>query len=187
MKLWQRVFLFGSAFGISFAIVLSIIFCGIYWYSERPAPWNNKAITAEFNTISTEGEQNFLEVNYVLKNNTDKDWEVSENDKIRGVFTNADKELSPISKSTWVTIDKPLFIPAKHKMNVDVHFALKYPIPLKDNPTPDERDKYQKAIEKWLSSEYPRLDGFIFFDETNRYEISLPAGWKEAPKKKSIK
>jgi hypothetical protein len=179
MKPWQRLFLFGAAFGISFAIAIAIIISLISWYQSRPVPWNTKAITAEFDSVDTEGEKNCLEFYYVLKNNTDKDWLVSENDEIRGSFIHSKGVLSAISKSTVVTIDKPLFIPAKHKMDVKVHSGLICPNLPKDNLQPD-----RKAVEKSLKSiSVDALSGFVFFDEKNRYEISLPADWKEISKK----
>jgi hypothetical protein len=50
----------------------------------------------------------------------------------------------------------------------------------KENPNLEERIKYREAIEKYVVDEFSNLDGFDLLDETNRYEIIFPSGWKHS-------
>jgi hypothetical protein len=48
----------------------------------------------------------------------------------------------------------------------------------KVNANADEHKKYKEAVEKYIADEFTNLEGFDLLDETNRYEIIFPAGWK---------
>lgn len=194
MKPWQRVFLFGSAFGIGFAIAIIIIMSLISWYQSRPVPRNTKAITAEYLDVDINGIESPITYTfrYQLKNNTDKDWQINENDDLKTVLQLNDNVISELKVSSkLIKIDRPLFIPAHAKMNLRVSFTYTY------NKSGDEAiedaiksrdptylEKKRKYIIENISNHMPGFHGFRIFDDKNRYEIYLPDGWRETPKKK---
>ena len=56
-----------------------------------------------------------------------------------------------------------------------------YPYPVKEKPNADlqERRKYRADLENYIAKEFGNLDGFDLLDETTRYEIVFPGGWKK--------
>lgn len=70
----------GVGFRCWFRAMLTVIGGGLLWYSNRPKvpkPWDNRAVVAEYDYITTEGDKNNIEILYTLQNNTDFDYQVS--------------------------------------------------------------------------------------------------------------
>ena len=68
------------SFGIGFALTISIVLGGFLWYQNKPKtpkPWDTSAITATYEYISTEGDDNTFVFHYILQNNTDFDYRIS--------------------------------------------------------------------------------------------------------------
>ena len=80
-----------------------------------------------------------------------------------------------------------MLLPVGHKIRFSVHLKLPYPDKLKEKASNDEKKAFRKKIKEYVASELSNLDGFVFFDKTNRYEIRLPRGWQEASDKESRK
>ncbi len=79
-------------------------------------------------------------------------------------------------------IDYPILVPAKKRVRFRVHIEYPYPEKEEENVNAEERKRYREAIEKYITDELSNLDGFDMLDETNRYEIIFPAGWKQSKK-----
>jgi hypothetical protein len=41
----------------------------------------------------------------------------------------------------------------------------------------EEQGNFRKALAGYVSKEMGNVDGFVVFDETNRYQINFPKGW----------
>jgi hypothetical protein len=65
-------------------------------------------------------------------------------------------------------------------MRFAIHIDYPYPVKPRANADSDECSKYRQAVEKYAKDEFSNLDGFDLLDETNRYEIVFPAGWKQS-------
>jgi hypothetical protein len=88
--------------------------------------------------------------------------------------------LSPFGESG--SIDYPIFVPAKKRVRFSIHINYPYPIKEKTDANLDERIKFREAVEKFATDNLSNLDGFDLLDQTNRYEIVFPAGWKPSKK-----
>ncbi len=183
MQNWKRALLVSFAFGAGFAVTAAVIIGATIWYTSQPAPWNTRAITATYDTVYTEGEKNSLVFSYTLTNNTGKDWRIEDHDKVIIFATLKDEgRLSGQETSDLLSVDKPLFVPPGHKVRFPVHLKGATPHKLKDNPPTNERKEYRARVASYVSKDLSNLDGFVIFDEKNRYQISLPAGWKDTLK-----
>jgi hypothetical protein len=49
---------------------------------------------------------------------------------------------------------------------------------MKEGSTEEEKKQFRDELRKYVSGELPNLDGFVLFDERNRYQIDFPGGWK---------
>jgi hypothetical protein len=86
-------------------------------------------------------------------------------------------DLDPFTEEK--SISYPIFVPAKKRVRFAIHLTpYGYPGKEKENPDLAERRRYRHAIEKYLAEELTNLDGFDLLDESNRYEINFPSGWK---------
>ena len=180
---WKRPLLVGIGWGVGTAIGLAAVVGAIVWYSNRPSqpappkPWNSSAITAEYDYAGTEGDSNEVVVYYTLENVTDFDYRVEDGQNMMmSAKLEKEKELSPFNEVQ--KIDYPIFVPAKKRVRFAIHLNYPYTVKEKDNADANERRAYRQAVEKYIADEPSNLDGFDLLDETNRYEIVFPGGWK---------
>jgi hypothetical protein len=151
--------------------------CIYGWLQSHPKPlkaWDTKSITATFDSVLTEGDQNTWVFYYSLSNNTDRDYRL---DATSATFmsTIRGNTLSNTSPD-FETFDTSLYIPSNHRLRFAVH--VKFPYGLKD-PIEDDaaHATWKKQLLEFVKKEAPNLNGWVLFDRTNRYEIVLPRGW----------
>lgn len=107
----------------------------------------------EINFLLGGGKGNKLVYYFILQNRSKNDFSVSgdfENNPIFFLFPN-DVQISDSSRICWVDYQKPVFVPAGHKMRFAVH--LNYP--------------------SYANNEIKRLEGFVMYDKINHFEIQL--------------
>jgi len=122
-------------------------------------------------------DNNDIVIYYTLENTTAFDYRVEDgHDVTMSATLQKEKSLSRFSQQE--KIDYPIFVPAKKRVRFAVHLPYPYPVKEKNNDTLEERRKYTAAVEKYVVNEMGNLDGFDLLDETNRYEIIFPGGWK---------
>ena len=74
MPTWKRIALISAAFGVGFAVAISIIGGLTIWYQDRPRPWNDRAITGTFGGLEVDTQPSGASYKVVfqfnLQNNT---------------------------------------------------------------------------------------------------------------------
>jgi hypothetical protein len=184
---WRRMFIRAAGFGAGFALALISVAGTWLWYSNRPKPprpWDGHAITAEYDYVTTKGDNNNIAVYYTLQNNTDFDYEIRSLDQVQ-LAAKLERENSisvERSEEGFLTADFPVFVPARGRSRCGIH--LRFPYPEKsDNKAPDnEQHDYGTRLAKFMTSEFSNLDGFVFLDSGRRYRVELPSGWKTRSK-----
>jgi len=112
-----------------------------------------------------------------LENTTDFDYRVEDgHDILVSAKLQKQNNLSPFHEDG--KIDYPIFVPAKKRVRFLIHIEYPYPEIEKANANAEERRKYRETLENYITEELSNLDGFDLLDETNRYEIIFPTGWK---------
>jgi hypothetical protein len=182
---WKAVLLKSIGFGAGFAVVLCAVAGSWLWYSGRPKPpkpWNKNAITAEYDYVRPEGDNNYLSFHYILQNNTDLDYLVDSN--VGMEVTGKLKREKGLSRfdSHYVTMEYPIFVPAKNRVWLSLNIPYSYSIKEKGKPTADEQKQYTTEVAKYVTDELANLDGFVLFDTSNRYEIDFANGWEQRAK-----
>lgn len=168
---------FGAAAGVVFsaAMVIGIVF----WYSSRPEPpkpWDTSSIVATYDGISTEGADKTFVFYYVLENKGARDYRLdSGSSTILMVQLERQKSLGAFGEH--LAIDLPVFIPAGQRQHVEIHLRHSFSEPYPSKATHEQRKAYKAKLQKYLNEEAGNLNGFVIFDEINRYEIRLPKGW----------
>jgi hypothetical protein len=182
---WKLSLLTGVGWGLGTALGLAILVGGFLWYDSRPKPpippkaWNSSAIKAEYDYADTEGDSNEVAVYYTLENMTDFDYRVEDGQNMMmSAKLEREKELSPFNNVQ--KIDYPIFVPAKKRVRFAIHLNYPYTVKEKDNADVNERRAYRQGVEKYIADELGNLDGFDLLDETDRYEIIFPGGWKHS-------
>jgi hypothetical protein len=184
MTEWKKPLFIGIGWGLGTAIGVVLLVGGFLWYQSRPKPpkppkpWNAAAIKAEYDRVGVVGEKNEMVFYYTLENTTDFDYRVEEGHSIL-MSAKLRKHNNLVAFTGHEGIDYPIVVPAKKRMQFPIHLVgYSYSVSPKDNADDDERKKYREAFEKYVNEKLPNLDGFDLLDETNRYEIIFPAGWK---------
>lgn len=180
---WKRPLLIGIGWGLGTALGVVLFVGGFLWYQSRPKPpkppkpWNTAAIKAEFDRVDTEGEDNNIVVSYTLENTTEFDYRVENGmNLILSARLEKEQSLAPFSKLT--KIDFPIFIPARKRVRFPIRLPHPYSAEHKDVTDVADAEKHRQAVEKYMVDKLSNLNGFDLLDETNRYEIIFPAGWK---------
>jgi hypothetical protein len=181
----KKTLLVAFAAGVGFAVAIAALAGGTYWYLSRPKPpkpWNTTAIVASgtpsFEVIEN-GEK--VRLTFSLENNTPYDYRVTSGEDIKLLRSfSRDNTLSqPVAPET-ASITFPIFIPAKQKAEVAV--AINF-IEIPKQKTTETADQYHETLRAYVLNQM-RGDASIFiFDETNRYQISLPKPASQAPAK----
>jgi hypothetical protein len=165
-------------------VIILIIFVacvGIYFYKIKNS--NVQPITATYNYIDTDDNNN-IEFNYTLKNNTNKDYEIKNIDDIQ-IFasTTRDSSLYPAQKNDTV-FNTPVFVPANQ--SVQFSFSSKntqYLSPLKatataTGATSEALALYRNDVANYLTKMGANtITSFLFFDTKNNYKIIFPVEW----------
>ncbi len=177
MSTWKRILLCGVGIGIGATIAFFAIISTYSWYSSRPKPWNTNAITATFDRVVTEGDNNTYLFKYILQNNTKEDYTLNNGSDLV-ISAKLKKQKSIVTaKEDDLAIDLPVFIPANQKSAFDIH--VNYPSKVKSTNGPDEneRNKYREAVKNEVSKTLPNIDGFMIYEKQSKYQIDLPRGW----------
>ena len=184
MAPWKRILLKSLGVGVGIGVGFAICVASYAWYSSRPKPpkpWDANAITATFEHADTSGENHHLRFLYSIENHTDLDYKTeTANLRVSAVIAPDNSLLSGAGQVKFG--DDYVFLPAKQRVLVLLEMP-DYPYPGSDalsRDTAEERKKYRDAVQKYVSADFPRLNGFAAFDEINRYRINFPSGWKPA-------
>jgi|SRR5271157_5735462 len=185
----KKWFFRSAGFGAGFALALAIIVATSIWYSDRPKqpkPWNTNAITAEFDRVTTEGDENTFLMYYTLVNNTNEDYRLRTDPDVDLMLhlSNQNSIVAPTKDNKkYITAEYPLFVPPHGRSRFAIHFWMRYPEKPKSGATEDERYNYSIQAAKYLVDTVKNIDGFVLYDNLNRYQISLPNGWKDEARK----
>lgn len=150
----------------------------------KPRPWNRSAITAEYYVVLTSDQPDSkLEFEYVLENRTDKDYELQKYSatKIAARLEDTDS-LTGFADENEIVLKLPVFVPAHQKTRITISmpgYGFSPLTPLTSSSTPEERHKRRAEIAAYVTKRMSNLNGFVLFDESNRYQVELPNGWKK--------
>jgi len=160
--------------GAGFALMLSLVAGGIVWYTSRPKPlkpWDTNAIIAKETpgfSVSDDGSK--IEFQYTLENTTSSDYRINSDSAIKVLLRTKTGTLSP-DLSKWASAKYPLFIPAKQKAFFDLCISLGG-IPQRNAHESDA--EFHERLRSYLENYLVRTDGFVIFEDSNRYQIDLP-------------
>jgi hypothetical protein len=186
MPIWKRIILRAAGFGAGAALTAAMCLGLFVWHKSRPAkpkPWNRGAITAEFYRVSTSSEgDSKLNFEYVLENKTDRDYELQSyaTPKIAGKLQDTGSFVG-FDNQNELLLKLPIFVPAHQKTRISLtlpSYGFSSPNHLSNTSSDDERRKYYAAVAAHVTQNMSNLDGFVVFDESQRYQIELPNGWK---------
>jgi hypothetical protein len=179
-KWWKKTLLLGFSFGAGLAIFLSIAAGSFLWYESHPKPpesakpWNSKAVTAEFDFLDIVGDESNIAFYYTLQNNTETDYQLPEDPQVMARLK--DEKSLTAAKDMIKKVDS-VFIPQKQRARYVIIFNGSYPEKKKADYVNEEKAAFRNRLKQYLNKHADDLDGFVVFDNANRYEIDFPKGW----------
>lgn len=184
MPKWKEILLKAIGYGAGITLALVLVAVTGYYYLQRrtpPRPWNAGAIKASFYSVQTTGESKQLQFEYVLENTTDSDYSVEAYSTPRIAAMLEDTNILTGFAGNDITLKLPIYIPAHKRTRIDITLPA-YGVPTIVEPgesaSEEERQKYHVEVAAYVTKRLGNLNGFVIFDESQRYEIDLPNGWK---------
>ena len=187
MENWKKILLRTAGFGIGFAVTAAIILGTFIWWESRPPkpkPWDQSSITATYDNLGTEGEKNSFWLAYTVENHTNDDYRIESDSNqvhLAAILKRTNNSLS-FADDKEITIDYPVFIPAKRSVRLRVHFYMPYSEHEDYNAPDDVRHDWETKAAIFLTKEAGNVNGFVLMDEASRYQINLPNGWEARAK-----
>ena len=153
-----------------------------YVYRNRPTPLNGRAITATFDFADTD-EENRVQLNYVLKNNTTRDYRLPPMDDLQ-VYANLRRQAALQTGRGYVSFYAPLLIPANRSVAFMIWFVPTRPYVSPFKPIGDARGEedervYRADVANYVKKNFDNVGGFTLIDTASNYEITLPVGWTQ--------
>ena len=185
MPNWKLWFIKAAGLGVGFAVAGGLLLGIALWWSSRPAkpkPWNHQAITATYEDVRTEGDNNNIAFDYTLQNNTDTDYRIQDGTNVHlAAHLHRSNSLS-FSHTDTITVSYPIYLPARSRAHLSVQFA--YPTPLKENydASTVARHDFETKLAKYVVNELTNIDGIVLLDDGSRYQIDMPDGWTSRSK-----
>jgi hypothetical protein len=182
LKEWQKLFLRAGGVAAGVTVALAGVALTLYWWSERPKQWSDKAVTGQINELGFQpvGEELHFTIKYALTNSTDRDYVLPNETSAALMGWSAENgALSKLDGASWA---KDLTIPAKQKVGVDFVVPYKF----EDYNTsaaelsgktigPDGKPPYpSKELLEFVSRRLKEVNGLVLFDFVSRYKIVLP-------------
>ncbi|MGI0084648.1 MAG: hypothetical protein ACREBQ_06155 [Nitrososphaerales archaeon] len=186
---WRRLFFISVGFGAGFAVAAFLIGAFIYWYVNRPKPWDKAALKATFATMEIDTQPQAANYKttflYDIENQTDRSYDFnSYNLTLLAVLAEGNalsKEFGHY-QAEEPKIDGPAFIPAHGKARVQIVVYYAYP----QDWNTDQKSDVNKVV-KSFDHRLRELNGFVVFDNNAHYEIDMPEGWQNSDDVKSLK
>ena len=187
---WKKLFIRAAGFGAGAVATLVVCTLALYWWSQRPKPWTDSAISAKYAqiTLQQEGEEFRLSFEYALTNRTKNPYTLPSNSF--GALMRrlpADKSFDKLDDSSW---DDTLVIPPGQSFN------MKFKVPYKLSeygttsaklnaytPNEDHKAFAPEALNEFTNRRLSEIDGLVFYDYVNHYRIELPRNWELKPSK----
>jgi hypothetical protein len=181
-----RVAAFGGGIGAGAVVAIALVAVSVYCWSHRVKPWNNRAVTAEYDNLRTEGPNHTFLFGYTLTNNTDQDFRLDDqSDHKFAARLSRENSLSFDDDAKTIRLSYPIYIPAHGRTRVVIHLKHPYISSKPEDPpdgSHDERYDWETKVSRFATDHFGNLGGFAIFDTASRYEIDLPSGWEKRSK-----
>jgi hypothetical protein len=179
----KSVLLKVAAAGAGAALMLCFLGAAVLWYISRPKPirpWNDKALIAnDMPGFGRDSDDSTFSFSYTVQNATGSDYALDSFQQPKLLAVIDDGSLSnPIDEKRLV-LRTPIFIPSHQKGTITIRLkALKAPEQKQDEPD----DTYHERLRQYLNDHIKSVEGFVLFDESNRYQVNLMRWAAKKPK-----
>jgi hypothetical protein len=182
---WKRIFIRAAGFGAGAILMLVVCAGSLYWWSNRPKPWSDSAISATYTQISLHEENEEVQVSfeYSLTNHTNAPYSLPTT--YSGALMRRipkEKSFEKFDTGSW---DDTLVIPPGQSFNVRFNVVYKlseYGTTTAElntlEPGEDRKKEASQALVKFMNRRLNEVDGLVFYDYVNHYRIELPRNWE---------
>lgn len=141
----------------------------------KPADrWNSNAIASAFAGVQVreiDAANSAVAFLYDVSNNSDNDYQLK---KGPGVFIMGRlKSSGSLSSETQVSLSSSAFVPARKTTRIALEIAHPFAWPSQMDPAAETR------FRQLVASDMEDLNGFVLFDQANRYQIDMPGTWPQ--------
>jgi len=160
--------------GLLVALVLTAVILWVHAGWTTPKPWNSSAITASYvgaQLRRLDSGNAAVYLAYEVHNHTDSDYRLADGPEAL-VMTRLRVDGS-LSSQQQVRLSYPTFLPARQSARVALEIRSPFVWPAESDPT------FQDKLRDFVNQRLVDAQAFVFFDQSDRFEIEFPSGWQE--------
>lgn len=191
VRSWRNRMLLAFSFGVGLATVLALVGAIVVWRMSRPTPWNESAIQASLNDLTSYQDKSGTTKTIVFRlsftNRTDADYRIDSPKQFVVLMRHGDT----LQSATDATINTRTVIPPHETTTIELNIPLDRLYSLmstKDlievrpediqRPSPGKESKLTKSIHEETVALIPsEMTGLVILDETHRYRIEVAKQW----------
>ena len=160
---------------VAAAILLGAIGGSSYhqYVVRRSQPWDAGAITATYvrtQLLEIDPSNAKLQLSYELQNNTDIDYRLADGPGV--VVMSRMVNDGGLSSQDDVRLAFPTFLPARQRVRATLNLARQFEWPAKRDAA------LQNKLKDFINQRLSGIDGFVLFDQGDRFQIEFPRGWQ---------
>jgi len=175
---WKIILLRSAGLGGGFAVGAALLLGGIIWWSNRPKPWSEKAVTAKPTELYTRqiGAELRLEFHYAFTNHTNSEYTLPSAES--GALMRHVPNASSVEKLDGASWDTTIRIPPGQSVGV----VFSVPYRLGEFSTSNEELDTADKLTEFLGRRLRDINGMTFFDYAAKYRIEMPDIREALPK-----
>jgi hypothetical protein len=161
-----------------FGFLLALLVTGLILYfrpgARAPQPWNSSAITARYvgtQLREVDSGNAALYMAYEVQNHTDSDFRLA--DGPTALVMSRLRADGSLSSQQQVRLSYPTFLPARQRARVALEIPSPFGWPSDGDPA------YQDKLRDFVNQRLGEVEGFVLFDQADRFEIEFRSGWQE--------
>jgi hypothetical protein len=169
MNHWSKIALIVIGASLTVGVLLSLLLRTPRASSPSPASWDSRAVEGSFEGVrvrEVDATHAALVLLYDLTNRTGTDYRL-EKDSSEVIMSRL-KPGGILSSDTQVVLDNAAFIPAGSRTRIAIEMDGPFNWPARHDAAAEH------AVRQFVAAEIAELDGFVLFDQPNRYQIELP-------------
>jgi hypothetical protein len=169
MNHWPKIALIVVGTSLALGVSLSLFLRPSRTPPHASPSWDSRAVEASFEAVrvrQVDATHAALVLLYDLTNRTGSDYRL-EKDSSEVIMSRL-KPGGILSSDTQVFLDNAAFIPAGSRTRIAIEIDGPFNWPTRHDVAAE------RALRQFVAAEVADVDGFVLFDQPNRYQIELP-------------
>jgi len=176
MRPWKKLGWIGLAVcGLALVLLLAA-FSRARFFTARTNSWNSRAIESTLAGVrvrEVDSAHAAVVFSYDLDNRTGTDYRLASGPNV--VIMSRLKPNGILTAAQQVSLDSAAFVPANDRTRISLEMSHPFEWPTQRDSSTD------RQLRQFVAEQVAGLQGFVLFDQANRYQIELATASPESP------